>query len=131
MESIHTFTGKVIQGNQIGGSRLDTPTANIRPDEGVALPKFGVYASKVIVDGKAYWGVTNVGTKPTLKAEYPVEVETYIFDLDEDLYNKHIRVELLAYLREDKAFSSLDELREQIERDKARALKHVEGLSLD
>lgn len=91
------------------------------------LPPLGVYVSKVTISGTSYWGVTNIGKKPTLKDEYPIGIETYLFGIHEDLCGRRIQVELLAFLREEKKFSSLGELRAQIEKDKAAAMRYIQN----
>ena len=74
--------------------------------------------SRVTVDGRTYRGITNIGRKPTVEGENPVGVETFIFSLDQDLYGKNIEVQLLNFERPEKKFDSLEELKQQIDRDK-------------
>lgn len=118
--------GEVVHGKHIGGSVLGFPTANLVPPPIKRLPRFGVYVSRVLVEGVYYRGITNIGRKPTLKGENPVGVETYIFDMDRDIYGKVIEVQLLAFDRPERRFSSLEELKENIERDKAFAADYFE-----
>ena len=117
--SIH---GTVVHGNHIGGPLLGFPTANILPPPEKHLPMFGVYVSRTKVNGKLYGGVSNVGKKPTVGGDSPVGVETFLFDLDEDLYGKWIEVQLLDFIRPEMKFESLEKLKEQIERDKETSL---------
>lgn len=114
----YSILGTVVHGNHIGGSILGFPTANILPPPEKLLPPFGVYVSRVIVDQNSYRGITNIGKKPTVDGEFPVGVETFIFDLDEDIYGKEIEVQLFDFERPEKKFDSLEELKEQIARDK-------------
>lgn len=114
----YAIHGQVVHGKHIGGSILGFPTANIIPPAIKRLPKFGVYVSRVLVDNVYYRGVTNIGRKPTVEGENPVGVETYIFNLDEDLYGKYIEVQLLEFDRGEHKFASLEELKERIEKDK-------------
>lgn len=116
--SIH---GKVVHGNHIGSSVLGFPTANILPPPEKHLPKFGVYISKVITEQKEYRGVTNIGKKPTVAGDYPAGAETFLLDFDGDLYGQVIEVQLFHFLRPEKKFDSLEELKVQIERDKKAA----------
>lgn len=111
--------GTVVHGNHIGGTLLGFPTANILPPPEKLLPPFGVYVSRVEVDGRTYRGITNIGKKPTVQGENPVGVETFIYDLDENLYGKNIEVQLLHFERPEQKFGSLEELKAQIEKDKA------------
>lgn len=107
--------GTVIKGNQIGRT-LNFPTVNIIPDENKVLPPFGVYASHVLIGGKVYDGVTNIGVKPTVGSDIPC-VETYLFDYYGDAYGMDIRVMLNEFIRHEVRFSGLDELKMQIEKD--------------
>lgn len=116
----YAIHGTVIHGRHLG-STLGFPTANIQPPPEKHLPRFGVYVSNVLVDGKTYRGVTNIGCKPTVGKESRAGVETFIFDLEEDLYGKNIEVQLLNFERPKQKFASIEELRAQIERDKRYA----------
>lgn len=109
--------GTVVKGNQLGAT-LGFPTANILPPQEKQLPPFGVYATEVVVDHVVYKGVSNIGKKPTIEGEYPVGIETYIMDFDQDVYGKTIEVRLLHFLRPEKKFDSIEELKSQIEKDK-------------
>lgn len=114
----YAIHGEVVHGNHIGASLLGFPTANILPPPIKRLPRYGVYVSRVLVDGVYYKGVTNIGKKPTVGDDYPAGVETYIFGLNEDIYGKIIEVQLLAFDRPEQRFSSLEELKARIEMDK-------------
>ena len=72
----YAIHGRVVHGNHIGGSLLGFPTANIVPPSIKRLPRFGVYVSRVLVDGCYHRGVTNIGKKPTIQGEYPAGAET-------------------------------------------------------
>ena len=120
----YTIRGTVLHGQGIGRVRL-FPTANIVPPENSVVPKFGVYATRVYLpDGSVCVGVTNVGVRPTVAESDSVTVETYIIDYrGEDLYDQHINVEFIEYLRVEEKFPSTEELHEQIERDIQKAKK--------
>lgn len=122
----YAIHGEVVHGNHIGASILGFPTANLEPPPVKRLPRFGVYVSRVLVDGVYYRGITNIGRKPTVEGKSPVGVETYIFDLDKDIYGKVIEVQLLAFDRPEQKFSSLEELKHHIEMDKAFAADYFE-----
>lgn len=122
----YAIHGEVVHGNHIGASILGFPTANLEPSPVKRLPRFGVYVSRVLVDGVYYRGITNIGRKPTVEGKSPVGVETYIFDLDKDIYGKVIEVQLLAFDRPEQKFSSLEELKHHIEMDKAFAADYFE-----
>lgn len=107
----YSIKGRVISGRGIG-KRLGYPTANIDYMP-YFLPKSGVYLSKVLYNKKIYYGLTNIGNKPTYY-KLPLSVETHVFNINEDLYNKHIQVIFLEYLREEKKFDSEALLKKQI-----------------
>ncbi len=114
-------SGEVMHGNALGRT-IGMPTANLLPEEQKLLPVYGVYATRVEVDGQTYAGVTNVGMKPTVGADR-VSVETTLLNFDGNLYGKRITVYFLYFLRPEQKFDSLEELKDQIERDKAEAEK--------
>ena len=107
--------GKVLSGFQ-NGRKMAVPTANIEYDVNAVSPRNGVYAALTVVDGVAYKSVVNIGNNPTFNAER-ITVESHILDFNGDLYGKTIKAELLEYLRPDKKFDSVDELKKQIEQD--------------
>lgn len=98
------------------GHVMGFPTINQCFDEDFVVPKYGVYASKVFIDGKWYPAVTNIGVRPTVSAE-SMRSETCILDFSEDLYGKNVEVFLIKYLRSEIKFPSLQELSQQIEKD--------------
>lgn len=122
----YAIHGVVVHGRNMGGRILGFPTANLVPPAGKRLPLFGVYISRVILEGCCYRGVTNVGKKPTVDGDNPVGAETYIFDLDRDIYGVVIEVQLLAFVRREQHFDSLEELKAQIGRDKEQAARYFE-----
>ena len=113
----HCLSGQVVHGKALGRS-IGIPTANLLIPENVLVPAFGVYASRVALpDGTQMPAVTNVGVRPTVEDTDVVTVEPWILDYDGDLYGKTIRVDFLKYLRGEKKFSSLEELRQEIFRN--------------
>lgn len=120
--------GVVVHGNHIGGSVLGFPTVNLIPPPEKHLPLFGVYVSRVYVDGKYYGGITNIGRKPTVDGVSPVGVETFIYGIDGDLYGKNIEVQLLSFVRPEQKFRNLSELKAQIGRDKAFGAEYLRHL---
>jgi len=112
----YSITGEVLHGRKIGRT-IGMPTTNIMPSSNKLLPPCGVYASKTIVKGQAFPGITNIGFKPTVGAEESKGVETFIFDYDEDLYGEQIEVQLYAFERPEIKFNTLEELREAMLED--------------
>lgn len=108
-------SGQVIHGNQIGRT-IGVPTANLIPGKSKLLPPNGVYFTESCIGGKLKRGITNIGTKPTVDGHF-TGVETYYFDLSEDLYDRELTVSLRHFSRPEKKFDSLAELRDQISRD--------------
>lgn len=120
----YSYSGIVKCGNQLGRT-ISFPTVNIVPDEEKIISKYGVYASYIYVDSKCYKGITNVGIKPTV-GEYAPIIETHIFDFDEDIYGKRVTVELLEFVRPERKFNSLSELKAQIKEDISSVLNIFE-----
>lgn len=125
----YAIHGTVVHGNHIGGTVLGFPTANLIPPPEKYLPVFGVYVSRVFVEGEYYGGVTNIGRKPTVEGRSPVGVETFIYGINKDIYGKNIEVQLLHYIRPERKFEGLDQLKAQIGRDKDYAMRYLDILS--
>lgn len=112
-----TFESEVIGGDKRGRT-IGFPTANQHLPEGLVVPKYGVYESRAFVGSKEYKAFTNIGIRPSWRVDDTL-CETHIFGFDGDLYGKSVRIELLRYMREEKVFSSVDELKEQLDYDKS------------
>ena len=107
--------GVVVGGKQLG-RRLGFPTANIALSDDFAVEN-GVYASKVYVEGAVYDAMTNVGVRPSVDGSKRL-LETHLFGFEGLLYGLTLRVELIEKIRDEKRFSSVEELKEQIEKDR-------------
>ena len=113
----YSITGVVVHGNRIGRT-IGFPTANIVPDKDKILPPFGVYASKTVIDGKEeYYGISNIGVKPTISDNNAVNVETNLIGYDGNLYGSSIKVELIHFQRPEMKFESVEALKNQLVRD--------------
>ena len=110
------ISGKVISGKQLG-RQMGIPTANQLPDTKKLLPPNGVYASRVLLEGEWYYGMTNIGVRPTVEHTNQKNVETYLFDYQGDLYGKELTVQLLHYERPEVRFDSAEELKQQLYSD--------------
>ena len=114
----YAVMGTVVHGNRIGRT-LGFPTVNLLPPPDKLLPPNGVYRSQVECRKGIFWGLTNIGTKPTVqKGDHPVVgVETYLYDFDEDIYDTFITVRLLDFVRPEKKFDGLEALKAQLQED--------------
>lgn len=106
------LTAPVVHGKQLART-LSWPTINQIFPEGFTIPRYGVYHSRVVVDGRKWEGITNVGIKPTLH-ETNLTMETYILDYSGDLYGESIPVSLLHFLRPEQVFDSVEALSARI-----------------
>lgn len=104
-----SIVGQVLHGKKIGRT-IGMPTVNLIPDGNKILPPNGVYASKVMVGDKEYLGVTNIGTKPSIGTNFQRGVETYLFDLNKEVYGETIEVKLYEYKRPEMRFETIEEL---------------------
>ena len=114
--------GRVVRGQERGRT-LGFPTANLRPDNRV-IPRAGVYVTATLIEGSWRRSVTNVGVRPTFEKEAEPSIETFVMDWGGDLYGDVVRVRFLHRLRDERRFSSVEELKRQIDSDAARARKY-------
>ncbi|TNE62259.1 MAG: bifunctional riboflavin kinase/FAD synthetase [Alphaproteobacteria bacterium] len=111
-----SINGRVTEGDKRGRT-IGFPTANVELGESLE-PRLGVYAVRVHMEGdkKIYQGVANVGRRPTFDKR-DVRLEVHLFDFAGDIYGRHLRVELVAFLRPEQKFDGIDALKDQIARD--------------
>ena len=107
--------GKVIHGKRIGSS-IGIPTINISVNDEVVVPKWGVYESRVEIDGEMYYSITNVGSNPTVQNGV-LSVETHILGFSDEIYGKVVRVDFIDRIRNERKFNGIEELRSQINSD--------------
>ncbi|CAL68442.1 bifunctional riboflavin kinase/FAD synthetase [Christiangramia forsetii] len=122
----HPFTlkGTIVRGRGIGKD-LGFPTANLEVAEDYKLiPKNGVYVVSTIIDGKAVNGMMNIGTNPTVGGKEKT-IESYFFDLDKDLYGKQLEIELLVRIRDEKKFTSVNDLKVAMKQDQAFSKQYL------
>ena len=120
----HVLTGRVHHGQKLG-RKLGVPTANLVIPQGVAVPKFGVYACRAVIGEMRYPAVANVGTRPTVSGS-GITVEPWILDFEGDLYGQDIRLEFYRFLRPEIKFENLTALQQQIRRDAAETRLYFE-----
>ncbi|MBI1199639.1 MAG: bifunctional riboflavin kinase/FAD synthetase [Phenylobacterium sp.] len=112
--------GPVQRGRQLG-RKLGFPTANVDLADYVT-PRFGVYATRTrLSDGRELAGVANIGVNPTVTGVTKPLLEVWLFDFDEDIYDRVIETDLIAFLRPEEKFSSLEVMTQQVMADAARA----------
>ena len=118
----YALEGVVVAGNRLGRT-IGFPTANMKLYEPLKLvPENGVYAVDVQVLGQTYRGMTNIGTRPTVGGTFTT-IETHILDFDEDIYGLPLRITFLRRIRDEVHFTSLEVLKEQLERDREACRK--------
>lgn len=123
----YMITGMVVEGNKLGKT-IGYPTANIFiTDEHKLIPADGVYAVLVNVNSKKYCGMLNIGSNPTIPNKGR-SIEVNIFDFNEDIYSKHIKVAFVKRLRSEIKFSGLDALKNQLHLDKQNAQRILDNL---
>lgn len=108
------------------GRKLGYPTANIKPDsEYKIFPVNGIYVVSSIIDGKDYFGMANIGIRPTFADLKRPLLEVYFFDLDKDLYDNRLKIKFLKYVREERKFEKLDDLISAMKEDERFSLNYI------
>ena len=122
----HTLSDFVHSGYHLG-RKLGTPTINMFFSESVLVPCYGVYVTRVFLDGgESYSAVTNIGVRPSVSNEGKVSVESHLLDFSGGLYGRQARVEFYDFLRPEKKFDSFELLSEQIKKDAEKARGNAE-----
>lgn len=111
-----SYRGIVVRGKQLG-STIGIPTANIELNQQTELPRFGVYAVKINVNSQVYLGCMNIGINPTVDSNGQTKIEIHILDFDKNIYNQQVSFELIDFIRDEKKFNSVEELKLQITTD--------------
>lgn len=120
----YMLTGNVVHGKGLG-KKWNYPTINIQIKETYKLiPKTGVYLVRTIINQKQYFGIMNIGFRPTINGKYQT-IEVHLLDFNADLYGKQIQVNLIKRIRDEKKFPSINELFEQIKTDEKNARDFV------
>lgn len=113
-----SLSGTVVKGKGLG-REFEFPTANLEIKEDYKLiPKMGVYVVRSEIDNKEFFGMMNIGLNPTVGGTEKT-IETHFFDLDHDLYGKHITIELLTRIRNEAKFDSIESLKRAMKQDEA------------
>ena len=124
------LSGSVVEGKNLG-EKIGFPTANLDIKESYKLlPKTGAYVVKSNIDNQQVFGMMNIGFRPTVSGENQT-IEVHFFNFKKDIYDKEIHIEILQYLRDEKKFDSIESLIEQLQKDKQKALKIINGIFFD
>lgn len=122
MERISTYSplcrisGEVIHGRGIG-KLVGMPTANLELSSDIILPPNGVYITKILYNGCTYYGMTNIGTRPTVDTDSEISIETHILNFHREIYGERLEIELVQMLRGIRKFENYSSLLEQIRKD--------------
>lgn len=128
LDRAYSLGGTVVAGDG-RGAQLGFPTANVQPDSAKKIiPANGVYVAGVEIGNELRYGMLNIGVRPTLTSGSARVIEVHVFDLNEDLYGKPVRIHFHRRLRNEQKFSSKEELVDQLRRDRSESLKFVEAL---
>lgn len=124
----YSFSGEVVQGNQMG-RQLGFPTANLRISHPLKLiPAIGVYAVTVVIQNRTYFGMLNIGYRPTLTDDLLLTCEVHVLDFSEDIYGESIQVRFMDRLRDEKRFAGKDELIQQLQEDRFQVAQMLNSL---
>ena len=132
MEAVEEMLGRPYRVNgtvMVGfktGTKIEFPTANLKLEYEYVYPKNGVYIGYGYVYGQKYKAIINVGLHPTINPLAKVQVEVHLIDFEGNLYGKNIFVEFIKFIRDEKKFDTLEELKAQLNRDKQKAKKTLQ-----
>ena len=116
LASNFSITGKIVEGNKIGSS-IGFPTANIKIENSYKiLPKYGVYAVKVFIKNQQYFGMLNIGNRPSILDD-SFAIEAHLFEFNATIYHEELKIEFIERIRDEKQFSDLAKLKSQLKID--------------
>jgi riboflavin kinase/FMN adenylyltransferase len=120
------LNGTVVNGKQLGG-KIGFPTANISVKEDYKLiPKTGVYVVKSLIENNVFYGMMNIGYRPTIDGNHQT-IEVHFFDFNKDLYNQKLTIEILYFLRDEQKFDSVNDLILQLKEDEINAHSYLQN----
>ncbi|CAI8251298.1 MAG: Riboflavin biosynthesis protein RibF [Flavobacteriaceae bacterium] len=123
-----SITGTVTKGKALGRT-IGYPTANLHVSQTYKLiPKNGVYVVKALIDNTLTYGITSIGTNPTVGGTEK-SMETFFLDTHTDLYDKQLQIYFLEHIREEATFNNLEDLKKAIQKDEAFARNYIQGLA--
>lgn len=124
------LTGNVVKGKNLG-EKIGFPTANLFIKEAYKLiPKTGAYIVKSEIDNKTIFGMMNIGYRPTVSGNHQT-IEIHFFDFNKNLYGKEIQIDVLHFLREEQKFKSINDLKNQLSKDKLKSIEFINGSSFE
>lgn len=125
----YSTEGRVVEGKKLGKD-LGYPTANIEVESmHKQIPKIGIYVVKVEVDEQIYNGMMSIGINPTVSDDGKIKLEVNIFEFNSNIYGKVIKVDFIDYIRNEKKFDLLDDLKKEISLDKENSIKIINSLA--
>jgi riboflavin kinase/FMN adenylyltransferase len=117
----YSVSGNVVHGNQ-NGRKIGFPTANMSLNaDNKFIPQLGVYLCRVNIEAGQFYGLTNMGYRPTLNKDDGIHIETHLLDFDGDIYGQIIEIQFIEKIRSEKRFDSFEDLKNQIAADLAWA----------
>ncbi len=120
-----SVSGIVVHGNQ-NGRKIGFPTANMAlKDDNKFIPQLGVYLCQVKIEAGLFFGLTNMGYRPTLNKDDGIHIETHLLDFDGELYGQRIEIQFIEKIRSEKRFDSFEDLKNQIAADLAWARMYL------
>jgi len=120
------ISGNIVKGKNLG-EKIGFPTANLHVNEIYKLlPKTGAYIVKSEIKNKQIFGMMNIGFRPTVSGKNQT-IEIHFFDFNQNLYNKKIQVDVLKFLREEQKFESIEDLKNQLKKDKENSIKFIQN----
>ncbi len=117
----YSLQGTIIKGDQLGRT-IGFPTANIEIQTSKLIPPMGVYFTRSYLGNESFYGMTNIGVRPTVTRSNEMRIETHLLNFDQDIYGQTLRVEFLCRMRDEIKFESFSDLISQLENDKIEAL---------
>lgn len=125
----YMIKGRVIEGNQLGRT-IDFPTANLHYNKKYVVPKGGVYGTIIEYKKSLYIGITNIGYNPTVAGK-KLSIETHIINFHKNIYGEDIKIYFMEKIRDERKFSSLEELKTQLIKDKSYAESKKYSINID
>ena len=127
----YNIRGRVVKGNMIGRT-IGFPTANLLPDsKNKVIPLTGVYSVIVDLDNKRYPGMLNIGHRPTVTDTGNMTIEVHLIGFNGNLYDKSLNIEFIDFIRDEKKFSSLHDLQQQLQFDQQKSLEILKKEGFD